>query len=226
MSATIHAIDDDEVILKVLADVLLSYDENYNIKTFLDPLEYIDAVDPEDPPDVIVSDIMMPKLDGIKMLQLLKEKGINRPFIVISGMATKVHALNALNLGAYGMLEKPFEEASLVNCIKEGITYTKGFLLTKKLIKMQEEIIASAERLHTNYEKRLIQAENELINITGIVVPKRENIKEYFKDIKVDRELNLLLMKLNKDLKNVKVEFNKIYSMGEDSSMVMDKVIG
>jgi DNA-binding NarL/FixJ family response regulator len=58
--------------------------------------------------DVVISDLMMPKLDGIELLKLLAERHHPALRIVITSFADKDRTLQALNLGADYLLEKPF----------------------------------------------------------------------------------------------------------------------
>lgn len=60
------------------------------------------------PVDVIVSDLTMPKLAGIGFLRQARQKGFRLPFIVLTGNATKTTAMEAVRLGAFDFLEKPF----------------------------------------------------------------------------------------------------------------------
>lgn len=58
-------------------------------------------------PDLIITDIRMPKLSGLKMMQLLKQEGCNAEFIILSGYSDFQYAQEALRLGAADYLLKP-----------------------------------------------------------------------------------------------------------------------
>jgi serine phosphatase RsbU (regulator of sigma subunit) len=69
-------------------------------------IEGLSAVD-EKPPDLVVCDLRMPKLDGLGVLSVLKERYPNLPVIVMSGEGLLDDAINALRLGAWDYLSKP-----------------------------------------------------------------------------------------------------------------------
>lgn len=61
-----------------------------------------------DPPDIIVSDMRMPKKDGLTLLKELREAGDQVPFLFVSAFTNKEYTIRALSLGAFDYLEKPF----------------------------------------------------------------------------------------------------------------------
>jgi CheY-like chemotaxis protein len=71
-------------------------------------------------PDLIISDIMMPEMDGYEFYQFLKtnEKFQDIPLIFLSALATPDDIRFARILGAKDYITKPFEEADLLNMIK------------------------------------------------------------------------------------------------------------
>lgn len=67
--------------------------------------------------DVIVSDINMPNLNGIELLESLRKNRIDIPFIFITAYADKEKAIKALKLGAYDFLEKPYDPDLLLKTL-------------------------------------------------------------------------------------------------------------
>lgn len=65
------------------------------------------------PPDLIVSDYNMPKLDGVELLKILKERQIKIPVIWITGRADRDVLRNAWRLGVFDYFEKPYEVTAL-----------------------------------------------------------------------------------------------------------------
>ncbi|HED11361.1 MAG TPA: response regulator [Caldithrix abyssi] len=68
--------------------------------------------------DIIFSDIQMPEMDGIALLQYLKEKGDTTPFIIISAFGQENMAGKALELGARAIVNKPFDRETLLKKIE------------------------------------------------------------------------------------------------------------
>ena len=64
--------------------------------------------------DVILSDVVMPGMDGIRMLEELRSSGISTPVIMISGQANVEMAVRATRLGAVDFLEKPLSTDKLL----------------------------------------------------------------------------------------------------------------
>jgi len=59
-------------------------------------------------PDLIFLDVMLPGLDGIEILQMIKKYDENMPIIMMSGYATEEMAKKSLSIGAYDYVRKPF----------------------------------------------------------------------------------------------------------------------
>jgi DNA-binding NtrC family response regulator len=70
-------------------------------------LELLNSADPSSPIDAVISDIQMPRMDGLALLEEARAAGIETPFVLITGFADKEKAVRALRLGAYDFLEKP-----------------------------------------------------------------------------------------------------------------------
>src|ERR1700704_6600635 len=66
-------------------------------------------------PDVVVTDLMLPDLDGVQLLRRLKELDPSPEVIVISGQGTIARAVEAGQAGAFYFLEKPISQEGLIN---------------------------------------------------------------------------------------------------------------
>ncbi len=69
-------------------------------------------------PDCILSDLLMPEMDGFDLLSNLKEKGITAPVIILSADIQESVKTRCLDLGAKYFLNKPPEKDDLLNAIK------------------------------------------------------------------------------------------------------------
>jgi EAL domain-containing protein (putative c-di-GMP-specific phosphodiesterase class I)/CheY-like chemotaxis protein len=75
--------------------------------------------------DVVLSDIVMPKLDGIALLRAIRERDLEVPIILITGAPDMPSALSAIELGAYGYLPKPFDIDHLRSLLQRAVQLSK-----------------------------------------------------------------------------------------------------
>jgi PAS domain S-box-containing protein len=71
--------------------------------------------------DLLLTDIKMPRLDGLELLRLAKEIDPHLTVVLITGYGTMEDAINAIRMGAQGFLMKPFEPEELVSTIKNNL---------------------------------------------------------------------------------------------------------
>ncbi len=71
--------------------------------------------------DLLLTDIKMPRLDGLELLRLAKEIDPHLTVVLITGYGTMEDAINAIRLGAQGFLMKPFEPEELVSTVKDNL---------------------------------------------------------------------------------------------------------
>jgi DNA-binding NtrC family response regulator len=84
-------------------------------------------------PDVVVTDLMLPDLDGIALLRRLKEIDPTPEIIIISGQGTLARAVEAGQAGAFFFLEKPVTQDGLMDMIRRAIDYTQEKVEHKQL---------------------------------------------------------------------------------------------
>jgi DNA-binding NtrC family response regulator len=99
-------VDDEPSMLEMMEIILQK--ENYDIATTPDPLEALKLVKQQDF-DVIVQDIKMPKMDGIELLEKIKDLKPKLPVIIITAFSTWDNAVEAMRLGAFDYIKKPFD---------------------------------------------------------------------------------------------------------------------
>jgi two-component system, chemotaxis family, chemotaxis protein CheY len=84
-------------------------------------------------PDLIISDLKMPTLDGIELLENLSTSGLfkNIPVIILSGSEDENKRKKCLDLGAFTYLLKPFEPQSLLSEVERALQFSKEKILVK-----------------------------------------------------------------------------------------------
>jgi DNA-binding NtrC family response regulator len=108
----VYFLDDDENIIKLVKYGLRN--EQFNIKYFVHPAALIDAIKTEYP-DLVVSDVMMPEIDGIELIDKLRGLSRLMPVILVTARAAVDTAVRAMKAGAFEYLTKPinFDELKL-----------------------------------------------------------------------------------------------------------------
>lgn len=112
--------DDNERMLRLLGDIIESDDELNVIGVARDGEEAYDVIKAKEP-DVVLLDIVMPKLDGLGVLDRVNhDKNIKKhpTFIVISAIGQEKITEDAFNLGADYYIMKPFDNDMVINRIK------------------------------------------------------------------------------------------------------------
>jgi DNA-binding NtrC family response regulator len=105
-------VDDEPGILRALSLILSSL--KCEVTALSSPRMVLEHLENGGTPDAIVSDLRMPEMSGIELLFALRFKGVDTPFILMSGHATpqEVASAEAGNLAAF--LSKPFAPQDLV----------------------------------------------------------------------------------------------------------------
>ncbi|WP_373045464.1 sigma-54-dependent transcriptional regulator [Vulgatibacter sp.] len=118
MSATILVVDDETNLRKVLAATLKR--EGYDVVQAQDGAEGVSLFD-KGGIDVVVSDLVMPKLGGFEVLRHVQEKAPDVPVILITAHGTVDSAVSAIKTGAFDYVTKPFEQAELKQVIAKAV---------------------------------------------------------------------------------------------------------
>ena len=118
----IMIIDNEEGLCRMMAAVLM--DDGHAVRTFTDPLDAVEQFRPEIW-DLVISDIKMPGIDGLEVLQRIKAKEADIPVIMITAFATVDMSIQALRKGAYDMLTKPFEPDELLFRVRNALKHNQ-----------------------------------------------------------------------------------------------------
>jgi len=107
---TVYVVDDEPAVRKAVRLILQA--AGHNVETFASPLEFLDKFD-ADRPGCIVSDVRMPGMDGMELLDRLAERRARTPIIMLTAHGDIPMAVDAIKLGAVEFLEKPAEAETL-----------------------------------------------------------------------------------------------------------------
>lgn len=114
MSKKKIAIIDDEVQILTMLQRYLSKGDRYDVTTFSDSTQGLNSV-LNTHYDLVLLDIMMPKMDGIEVLDRIKEKKPDTKVIMMTAFSTLDRVLKTHKIGAENYMMKPFESLALLN---------------------------------------------------------------------------------------------------------------
>ena len=167
----IMIIDNEEGLCRMMAAVLM--DAGHAVRTFTDPGEALELFR-AGTWDLVISDIKMPGIDGLEVLERIKEQEPDLPVIIITAFATVDMSIQALRRGAYDMLTKPFEPDELLFRVRNALSHNA---LKSENRQLREElagkfnfeaIIGASNALQTLLERvKKVAVRDTAVLITG-----------------------------------------------------------
>ena len=146
-------VDDEEMVITSIR-AFLQLETNYAVNGFTDPEKAVQHLETT-PADVVVSDYLMPRLNGIQLLAKAKELQPEAARVLLTGHADKQSAIQAINdVGLYQYLEKPWDNAQLLLVLQSAIERTH---LLRNLHEKINELDAAHSSLK-DVQSRLLRA--------------------------------------------------------------------
>ncbi|MHB8069141.1 MAG: response regulator [Desulfobaccales bacterium] len=130
MTPRILVIDDEPNMLRLLKTILIG---SYEVIATNNPLE-VSKLLQEDSFDLVISDLKMPLVDGIDLVDIIKKIDVDLPIIIITAYGTSEIAKEAVQKGAYDFITKPFRKETILISIKRALEWKRmqGELQTLK----------------------------------------------------------------------------------------------
>jgi DNA-binding NtrC family response regulator len=151
--STIVIVDDEKMVLTSLSS-FLHLETDYEVKTFTSArgaLEFIRGYNV----DLVISDYLMPEMDGISFLAQVREIKPEVPRIILTGYADKENAIKAINdVGLFQYIEKPWNNDDLLIVLRNGLE-------RQMLIKKLDEKIMEINRAYADLQglqKEIVKA--------------------------------------------------------------------
>ena len=136
-------IDDEQIVLDSVSKILT--DEHYDVDVSLKGREGLDwAI--ERPYDIVLTDILMPDIGGMRVLKYIKRAKPSLPVLIITGYATIQSAVQAMKLGAAEYLEKPFTPDQLIKAVASALDRAATQEPEEQALVHKEEIIKVLEK--------------------------------------------------------------------------------
>ena len=153
--AKILVVDDEEIVLKSCRKILEG--DGHQVLTALSGQEAFDLLEKE-PLDIVITDMKMPGIDGMGVLERVKEKYPDILVIMITGYSTVQSAVQAMRLGAFDYIPKPFTPDEVLIVIekaleKKSLIYENIYLRKELEAKYGfDNIIGSSPKMQAVYK--------------------------------------------------------------------------
>ncbi|MCU0614441.1 MAG: response regulator, partial [Desulfobacterales bacterium] len=128
---TILIVDDEKNYPLILSAIL--EDEGYETLTANSGREALEKLSNSDV-DLVLTDMKMPSMDGIELLEKIKAIDSELPVIMMTAYGTVEKAVEAMQKGAYNYILKPFDNDSLVLYVKKAVAIGTSLLLVSATI--------------------------------------------------------------------------------------------
>ncbi|MFW6035733.1 MAG: HD domain-containing phosphohydrolase [Halothermotrichaceae bacterium] len=177
MDADILIVDDETMITSTLSS-LIEMTLDYNVITYNDPLNALKSNKLNNGKiDLIITDFMMPEINGIEFLKKASIKSPESVRILLTGYADKENAIKSINeVGLYYYLEKPWDNNNLIKVIENGLEKKDlSDQLKQKYLELEEsnnEIIRLYELLKKDYNQEVDNIKSLIISLANIIEAK------------------------------------------------------
>lgn len=118
---TVYVVDDDAAVRDALRMLLQS--EGMRAETYASAEQFLGAYQPQTTGCLLV-DVRMPGMSGLELQETLAARGVRLPVIVITGHGDVAMAVRAMKAGAVDFIEKPFDNAALLECLRNTLART------------------------------------------------------------------------------------------------------
>jgi two-component system, LuxR family, response regulator FixJ len=116
-TSTVYVIDDDVAVCRTIATILAS--QEITAVTFSSALEFLELTKSLKP-GCVVSDVRMPGLDGMTLLERLGDLNFDFPVVLITAHGDIRMAVRAMQYGAVDFIEKPFDNEALIAVVRKA----------------------------------------------------------------------------------------------------------
>jgi len=220
--ATIALVDDDENILTSVSMALET--EGHVVKTFEDgaaALEYISAT----PPDLVVSDIKMPTMDGMELLRRIRQAS-SLPLIFLTSKDEEIDEVLGLTMGADDYVKKPFSQRLLLERVKAVLRRAQASEIPtaeeeKKILRRGSLTLDPMRHACTWKERQVVLTVTEFLILESLAqrpgfVKSRDQLMDAAYDDQVyvdDRTIDSHIKRIRKKFRVVDGDFDGIETL-------------
>lgn len=172
----ILVVDDEETIREIVSSMLAG--AHFQARQASSGSEALSILEASEEFDLVLSDLMMPEMDGIALLEQVKERYPDMPIVMVTAVHDISVALQALRNGAYDYLLKPFEREQLLATVRRAL------------------------------ENRRLKRENDAyrVNLEALVAARTQQWKTALSDVKKSYDMTLEVLGDALDAKDAETE--------------------
>ena len=118
---SVHVVDDDAAVRDSLCVLLAS--AGFLVQTYDSAVAFLATA--AGLAGCVLTDVRMPEMDGLELQQRLSQRNIHLPVIVMTGQGDVPLAVRAMKAGAVDFLEKPFDDAALLDAVRRALAESR-----------------------------------------------------------------------------------------------------
>ncbi len=130
---------DDELDMLELLELIITDRTDYRVITTSEPQKATQLLR-EQPIDLVITDLRMPEMDGLELIDKIKQWDDQIPFIIITAYGTMESAMEALRQGALDYITKPFRREQILLTVEKAMKW-------RRLLKENQALKAELEAL-------------------------------------------------------------------------------
>ena len=142
-------IDDEQIVLDSVKRILSQ--ENFDVDIALSSRIGL-GLALDNPYDIVLTDIRMPEIGGMRILRDVKRAKPSVPVVIITGYATVQNSVQAMKLGATDYIEKPFTPEDLVKRVMAAIDAARAAEPEEQRVVHREEVLRVLDRAGSDME--------------------------------------------------------------------------
>jgi len=220
---TIAVVEDDRGVLDLIKDILEI--EGFDVLSYHNGIRALDAFESSSP-DLVITDIAMPEMDGIQLLRRLRENS-DTPVILLTGRMDEIDELVGLRTGADDFIRKPFSPRVLVERVRTVLRrYRPPSSAGERPV---DDSVIERGHLRMDRERYTCTWKSRKVNLTALefrlleslaVRPGTTKSRDALRDIICEdqvmpheRTVDSHIKRLRKKFRSVDEEFNEIESI-------------
>jgi len=141
----VYVVDDDDAVRDFVSGLIASVD--LHVRALASAREFLDAYE-KDRPGCLLLDMRMPGMSGLELQRELSKRAIKLPVIMITAYGDVPAAVQAMKMGAFDFIEKPFNNQALLDQVQAAVfesTHSGRSRLTKEGVTARFKTLTSRE---------------------------------------------------------------------------------